>query len=145
MSLGKRCAIIFLVALNLINYVAFAIVDYKIISGDAVRKILPFDFDLSSVQTMLVDFMAVCLVITLISIVTTYLVTDVPYSPVEIIKNFAVIFFIIPLALSAVAIYGMTTTPLNVDKPWIIVCTVIYLIFNAINISCAVTVREDEE
>ncbi len=144
MSLGKKCALIFLVALNLINFAAAAIVDYKIIASTPVTKILPHNFELSSVQTMLLDFTVLCFTITLISIVTTYLVTDVPYSPIEIMKNFAFIFFTIPLALGCVAVYGMFTTPLNADKPWIIVCTLIYLLLNAINISCAVTVREDE-
>jgi len=145
MSFGKRCAIIFLVALNLINFVAGAVVDYKLLSGERVRQILPHHLEISSVQIMLLDFFVLTLIIALISVVTMLLACDVTYSPLEVLQNFAFVFFIIPLVLSAVMVYGAYTTKLDADRIWIVISAVSYLVMNAVNICCVLTVKSDED
>ncbi len=144
MSMGKRCAIILLAVVNFINTVAGVIVDYKLISGEKITSILPFTQEMSSVQRMLVDFMSVALIITLIAAVTTYLVTDVPYTPLEIMENFAGVFMAVPVIILGFGIYGAVQTPLRADRPWIIAAFVIYTVLYAVNISCILTVKEDE-
>lgn len=144
MTWGKRCAIIFLSTLSLISLVAGIIVDYKIITFDAVKQILPHNLELSSVQTMLVDFMAVSLIITLICVVVTYLVTDLPYSPLDIIENFALVFTLPGIGVLCAGIYGALHTPLKADRPWIIVCEIIFVLLSVINCCCIVTIKNDE-
>ncbi|MBR2134211.1 MAG: hypothetical protein IJ851_05815 [Eubacterium sp.] len=144
MSIGKKISVAFLTALSIINFAAGVIVDYRIIAFDPAKKILPHNFELSSVQNMLVDFLVFALVITLISVVTTYLSTDVSYTPLEIMENFALIFALPSVCVLGAGIYGMLHTPLIADRPWIIICEVVYVLLSVINFCCIMTIKNDE-
>jgi hypothetical protein len=140
-----KFAMMFLTAINIMNLTAGVITQVKLLTGSDIVSIIPISVNMSVVQILMLNFMAVSIIMTLISIITTYLVTDVPYSPKEIFSNCAGIFLVIPVLILFVAVFNAINTPVMIDKISIIVSAVIYLLFNAINIGCLLTIKEDED
>lgn len=140
-----KTAIIFLSVINLMNLASGVITQLKMIMGSDVSSIIPITVPMTVNQVLLVNFMSVSVLMTLISIVTTYLVTDVPYSPKEILSNCAGIFLVIPLLVLGASVFNAVNSVETVDKISIILTAVIFVLMNVINFGCILTVKEDEE
>lgn len=140
-----KVGVIFLAIINIMSLAAGIITQVQMVMGSDVTSIIPITMDMTVVQILLLNFMAVSIVMTLICIVTTYLITDAPYSPKEIISNCPLLFLIIPILLLFVAVFNMINTPAAIDKVSIIISAVVYLLLNAINIGCTLTIKEDAE
>lgn len=140
-----KTAIIFLSVINLMNLASGVITQLKMIMGSDVSSIIPITVPMTVNQVLLVNFMAVSILMTLISIVTTYLVTDVPYSPKEILSNCAGIFLVIPLLVLGASVFNAVNSAETVDKISIIITAVMFVLMNVINFGCILTVKEDEE
>ena len=140
-----KTAIIFLSVINLMNLASGVITQLKMIMGSDVSSIIPITVPMTVNQVLLVNFMSVSVLMTLISIVTTYLVTDVPYSPKEILSNCAGIFLVIPLLVLGASVFNAVNSVETVDKILIILTAVIFVLMNVINFGCILTVKEDEE
>lgn len=139
-----KAAVIFLSLINIMNIAAGIITQLKIITADDVTSVIPITIDITVNQILIINFMTASLLFTLISIVTTYLVTDVPYSPKEIIANCAGVFLIIPVLLLFIAVFNMINAPIVIDKIFIIISAVLYILFSAVNFGCILTIKEDE-
>ncbi|MGN0535619.1 MAG: hypothetical protein ACI4IR_06445 [Eubacterium sp.] len=140
-----KTAIIFLSVINLMNLASGVITQMKMIMGSDVSSIIPITVPMTVNQVLLVNFMAVSILMTLISIVTTYLVTDVPYSPKEILSNCAGIFMIIPLLVLGASVFNAVNAAETVDKISIIVTALLFVLMNVINFGCVLTINEDKE
>lgn len=140
-----KVGVIFLAIINIMSLAAGIITQVQMVMGSDVTSIIPITMDMTVVQILLLNFMAVSIVMTLICIVTTYLITDAPYSPKEIISNCPLLFLIIPILLLFVAVFNMINAPAAIDKASIIISAVVYLLLNAINIGCTLTIKEDAE
>ena len=140
-----KTAIIFLRVINLMNLASGVITQLKMIMGSDVSSIIPITVPMTVNQVLLVNFMSVSVLMTLISIVTTYLVTDVPYSPKEILSNCAGIFLVIPLLVLGASVFNAVNSVETVDKISIIITAVLFVLMNVINFGCILTVKEDEE
>ncbi len=140
-----KTAIIFLSVINLMNLASGVITQMKMIMGSDVSSIIPITVPMTVNQVLLVNFMAVSILMTLISIVTTYLVTDVPYSPKEILSNCAGIFMIIPLLVLGASVFNAVNAAETVDKISIIVTALLFVLMNVINFGCILTINEDKE
>lgn len=140
-----KTAIIFLSVINLMNLASGVITQMKMIMGSDVSSIIPITVPMTVNQVLLVNFMAVSILMTLISIVTTYLVTDVPYSPREILSNCAGIFMIIPLLVLGASVFNAVNAAETVDKISIIVTALLFVLMNVINFGCVLTINEDKE
>lgn len=143
MSMPKKTAMIFLTAINLMNIVAGFMTELKIALGRDVTSIIPITAELSVNQVLILNFAVVVAIMLLISIVTAYLATDVPYSPIEIIKNCPGVFMLLPLIVFGIAVYNTVQAQLSADKLWIILSAVFYVLANAVNFGCIMTVKED--
>ncbi len=144
MTTGKKASIIFLWVLNVINLLAGIITQFKILLGKDINSIIPIKAQLSVNQILMVNFMAVVVIMCLISMILTYLVCDVPYSPLEVLQNFSPLFsvpsgivFILGLVNGFRAEAG--------DKLCIILCSLAFFVVSVIEISCVLTVQEDAE
>lgn len=145
MNTAKKAALIFIAILNIMNVAAGVIVQVKLLFNGDVSSILPIRNEMTVTQILLLNFIVVAAVIFLICIVLTYLVTDIAYSPLEIIKNcpqIALIPIIIILLASVVSAVKAGTA---VDRLCIIASSVTYLIFNVFNFGAMVTIKEDAE
>lgn len=140
-----KVGVIFLTIINIMSLAAGIITQVQMVMGSDVTSIIPITIDMTVVQILMLNFMAVSIVMTLICIVSTYLITDAPYSPKEIISNCPVLFLIIPILLLFVAVFNMINAPAAIDKVSIIISAVVYLLLNAINIGCTLTIKEDAE
>lgn len=140
-----KVGVIFLAIINIMSLAAGIITQVQMVMGSDVTSIIPITMDMTVVQILLLNFMAVSIVMTLICIVTTYLITDAPYSPKEIISNCPLLFLIIPILLLFVAVFNMINAPAAIDKASIIISAVVYLLLSAINIGCTLTIKEDAE
>lgn len=140
-----KVGVIFLAIINIMSLAAGIITQVQMVMGSDVTSIIPITIDMTVVQILMLNFMAVSIVMTLICIVSTYLITDAPYSPKEIISNCPVLFLIIPILLLFVAVFNMINAPAAIDKVSIIISAVVYLLLNAINIGCTLTIKEDAE
>lgn len=140
-----KTAIIFLSVINLMNLASGVITQMKMIMGSDVSSIIPITVPMTVNQVLLVNFMAVSILMTLISIVTTYLVTDVPYSPKEILSNCAGIFMVIPLIVLGASVFNAVNAAETVDKISIIVTALLFVLMNVINFGCILTINEDKE
>lgn len=140
-----KTAIIFLSVINLMNLASGVITQLKMIMGSDVSSIIPITVPMTVNQVLLVNFMSVSILMTLISIVTTYLVTDVPYSPKEILSNCAGIFLVIPLLVLGASVFNAVNSAETFDKISIIITAVMFVLMNVINFGCILTVKEDEE
>ncbi len=145
MTSKKRCAIIFLGIIDIINIVAGITAELEMILGKDIVSVIPITVDMSVNQILNLNFAVVVTIMTLISIVTTYLATDVLYSPREIISNCAGIFLIIPAAVLVMAVFNAINAPINADKLWIIVSAVYYFFAFVVNTGCILTIRYDAE
>lgn len=145
MSINKKLVVAFLTAINIMNLAAGVITQIKIITGSDVTSIIPIRAEMTVNQILLLNFMCVAIIIFLISIVTTYLTTDIPYSPVEILSSCPGTFLIIPIIILFLGIFNAVNAPIMSDKIWIALCSIIYVFFNAVNFGCIITVKEDAE
>ncbi len=140
-----KISIIFLAVINLMNIAAGIITQVKMITGSDVVSVIPISIDMTVNQILIVNFMAASLIMMLVNVVTTYLVTDVTYSPKEILSNCAFVFMIVPILILCTAIYNTVKAPIMLDKILIIISAVVYVLFNAISFGCVLTIKEDEE
>lgn len=145
MELGKKCSLMFLTGVNIMSIAAGIIVQLKILLGKDVTSIIPISINASVIGVLVINFLVVISVITLINIVTTYLVTDIAYSPLEIMQNFAGVFLIIPLVISLIGVYNAVVTPVFTDKIWIAAASLVFLLFSAVNVCCMLTIKQDAQ
>ena len=147
METGKKASIIFLVIINLLSLAAGAITQFKLLTEADINSIIPIPTGahLTVVEILFVNFMAVALICMLICIITTYLVTDIPYTPAEIISNAPFMFMLIPLIILGFGIFNAIKAPIGEDKIVIAVCSIIYTLMSTVCMSCAVTVKYDAE
>ncbi len=110
-----------------------------------ITSIIPINEPLSVNQIVLVNFMALAVTTVLIAVILTYLVTDIPYSPLEILENFSPL-FLIPSGVAAIlGIVNAIKADIAADKIWLIACMIIYILISIIEISCLLTVKQDAE
>lgn len=140
-----KIGVIFLAIINIMSMAAGIITQVQMVMGSDITSIIPITMDMTVVQILLTNFMAVSIVMTLICIVTTYLITDAPYSPREIMSNCPLLFLIIPILLLFAAVFNMINAPIVIDKVSIIISAVVYLLLSAVNVGCALTIKEDAE
>ncbi len=140
-----KCGIIFLAIMNLISYAAGIITQVKLITNGDVISIIPITVNMTVDQILMLNFMAVSIVLTLISIVTTYLVVDVKCSFGEILSNCAAVFMIVPILVLFVAVFNAVNVPVMIDKISIAAAAIVYVLLNVVNVGCLLTVREDEK
>lgn len=145
MTTGKKGAIIFLWILNILNLLAGFVSQFKILLGKDITSIIPISAPLSVNQIMMVNFMALVIIIVLITVILTYLVTDIPYSPIEILENFSPLFLIPSVIVAILGIVNAIRADIAADKIWLIVCMIIYILISIIEISCLLTVKQDAE
>lgn len=145
MTTGKKGAIIFLWILNILNLLAGFVSQFKILLGKDITSIIPISALLSVNQIMMVNFMALVIIIVLITVILTYLVTDIPYSPIEILENFSPLFLIPSVIVAILGIVNAIRADIAADKIWLIVCMIIYILISIIEISCLLTVKQDAE
>lgn len=145
MNSAKRAAMIFLGAINIMNLAAGVITELTMALGKDVTSIIPITAELTVNQILLLNFSVVIAIMMLISIVTTYLATDVSYSPKEILSNCAGIFMVIPILVFLAAVFNAINASITADKLWIVLSGVFYLIVNMVNFGCILTIKEDAE
>ena len=140
-----KISIIFLALINLVSYAAGVITQVKLITNGDVTSIIPITVDMTVDQILMLNFMAVSIVLALISIVTTYLVVDVKCTFGEILSNCAVVFMIVPVLVLFFAVFNAVNAPVMIDKISIAAAAVVYVLLSAVNVGCVLTVREDEK
>lgn len=145
MNSAKRAAMIFLGAINIMTLAAGVITELTMALGKDVTSIIPITAELTVNQILLLNFSVVIAIMMLISIVTTYLATDVSYSPKEIISNCAGIFMVIPILVFLAAVFNAINASITADKLWIVLSGIFYLIVNIVNFGCILTIKEDAE
>ena len=145
MTTGKKGAIIFLWILNILNLLAGFVSQFKILLVKDITSIIPISAPLSVNQIMMVNFMTLVLIMVLITVILTYLVTDIPYSPIEILENFSPLFLIPSVIVAILGIVNAIRADIAADKIWLIVCMIIYILISIIEISCLLTVKQDAE
>ena len=145
MTASKKGAIILLWILNIINILAGAVSQFKILFKKDIDSIIPINAPLSVNQILMVNFLVLIIICVLISVILTYLVTDIPYSPLEILENFSPL-FLIPSGVAAIlGIVNAIKADIAADKIWLIACMIIYILISIIEISCLLTVKQDAE
>ncbi|MDE5965138.1 MAG: hypothetical protein K2G73_09150 [Eubacterium sp.] len=140
-----KLSIIFLALINIVSYAAGIITQVKLITNGDVTSIIPITVDMTVDQILMLNFMAVSIVLTLISIVTTYLVVDVKCTFGEILSNCAAVFMIVPILVLFVAVFNAVNAPVMIDKLSVAAAAVFYVLLSAVNVGCVLTVREDEK
>lgn len=140
-----KISIIFLALINLVSYAAGVVTQIKLITNGDVTSIIPITVDMTVDQILMLNFMAVSIVLALISIVTTYLVVDVKCTFGEILSNCAVVFMIVPVLVLFIAVFNAVNAPVMIDKISIAAAVVVYVLLSAVNVGCVLTVREDEK
>lgn len=140
-----KISIIFLALINIVSYAAGIITQVKLLTNGDVTSIIPITVDLTVDQILMLNFMAVSIVLALISIVTTYLVVDVKCTFGEIMSNCAAVFMIVPILVLFVAVFNAVNAPVMIDKISIAAAAVVYVLLSAVNVGCVLTVREDEK
>lgn len=145
MNSNKKASVIFLSIINLLTLAAGVVTELTIVLDADVTSIVPIKAHMTVNQILLLNFTVIITVTMLISIVTTYLSTDVPYSPREIITNCAGVFMILPVVIFAVAVYNGVTAELSQDRVWIILNGAYFVLVNLINFGCVLTVKYDSE
>lgn len=145
MNSAKRAAMIFLGAINIMTLAAGVITELTMALGKDVTSIIPITAELTVNQILLLNFSVVIAIMMLISIVTTYLATDVSYSPKEILSNCAGIFMVIPILVFLAAVFNAINASITADKLWIVLSGIFYLIVNMVNFGCILTIKEDVE
>lgn len=145
MNSAKRAAMIFLGTINIMTLAAGVITELTMALGKDVTSIIPITTELTVNQILLLNFSVVIAIMMLISIVTTYLATDVAYSPKEILSNCAGIFMVIPILVFLAAVFNAINASITADKLWIVLSGIFYLIVNMVNFGCILTIKEDAE
>lgn len=145
MNSAKRAAMIFLGAINIMTLAAGVITELTMALGKDVTSIIPITAELTVNQILLLNFSVVIAIMMLISIVTTYLATDVSYSPKEIISNCAGIFMVIPILVFLAAVFNAINASITADKLWIVLSGIFYIVVNIVNFGCILTIKEDAE
>lgn len=145
MTASKKGAIILLWILNIINILAGAVSQFKILLKKDIDSIIPINAPLSVNQILMVNFLVLIIICVLISVILTYLVTDIAYSPIEILQNFSPLFLIPSAVVSLVGIFNAVRAEIFSDKIWLIAGVIVYLTVSIIEISCLITVKEDAE
>ncbi len=145
MNAAKRAAMIFLGAINIMTLAAGVITELTMALGKDVTSIIPITAELTVNQILLLNFSVVIAIMMLISLVTTYLATDVSYSPKEILSNCAGIFMVIPILVFLAAVFNAINASITADKLWIVLSGILYLIVNMVNFGCILTIKEDAE
>ena len=145
MTASKKGAIILLWILNIINILAGAVSQFKILLKKDIDSIIPINAPLSVNQILMVNFLVLIIICVLISVILTYLVTDIAYSPIEILQNFSPLFLIPSAVISLVGIFNAVRAEIFSDKIWLIAGVIVYLTVSIIEISCLITVKEDAE
>lgn len=145
MTASKKGAIILLWILNIINILAGAVSQFKILLKKDIDSIIPINAPLSVNQILMVNFLVLIIICVLISVILTYLVTDIAYSPIEILQNFSPLFLIPSAVISLVGIFNAIRAEIFSDKIWLIAGVIVYLTVSIIEISCLITVKEDAE
>lgn len=140
-----KIGVIFLAVINIMNLAAGIITQVQMVRGSDVTSVIPITLDMTVNQILMANFMAVSIIMTLICIVTTYLVTDVAYSPKEILTSCPLLFLIIPIILLFAAVFNMINAPEMIDKVSIIASAVVYILLSAVNSGCLITIKEDAE
>lgn len=140
-----KLSIIFLAVINIVSYAAGIITQLKLITNGDVTSIIPITVDMTVDQILMLNFMAVSIVLALISVVTTYLVVDVKCTFGEIISNCAAVFMIVPILVLFAAVFNAVNAPVMLDKISIAAAALVYVLLSAVNVGCVLTVREDEK
>ena len=145
MSTSKKAALIFIGIINIMNIAAGVIVQVKLLLNHDVSSILPIKTEMTVTQILLLNSMVVAAVMFLICVVLTYLVTDIAYSPIEIIKNCPQITLVLPIIIALVSLFNAVNAGAAADKICIIASSVIYVIFSIFNFGAMVTIKEDAD
>ena len=145
MTASKKGAIILLWILNIINILAGAVSQFKILFKKDIDSIITINAPLSVNQILMVNFLVLIIICVLISVILTYLVTDIAYSPIEILQNFSPLFLIPSAVVSLVGIFNAVRAEIFSDKIWLIAGVIVYFTVSIIEISCLITVKEDAE
>lgn len=144
MTTTKKASIAFLWFLNIVNFLAGAITQFKILLGKDITSIIPIKAALSVNQILMVNFMAVVIIMCLISMILTYLSTDVVYSPIEVLSNFSPIFSIPSAVVAVLGLVNGFRADIAADKICIIICTIVFFLISVVEFSCLITLKEDE-
>ncbi|MCM1114783.1 MAG: hypothetical protein NC397_04725 [Clostridium sp.] len=140
-----KIAAVFLWIINIINVAAGVITQIKLLNGSDVTSVIPITVNMTVNQILLLNFMVVTIIMTLICIVTMCITVDVSYTPAEVIKNCAGIFLVPAIIIFGVSIVSMIKAPDMLDKISILISFAVYVLLNAVNVGCVLTVMEDNE
>lgn len=143
MTTQKKLAVIFLAVLNVMNIAAGVITQIKIFRGSDVVSVLPIFKPMTANQTLMLNFVCVVAVIVLISVVVTYLVTDISYTPKEIFLNCPGILAVLPVIIFAFGVFNAVNTVETADKLWIVLSLMFFVLANVVNFGCIITIKDD--
>lgn len=143
MTTQKKLAVIFLAVLNVMNIAAGVITQIKIFRGSDVVSVLPIFKPMTANQTLMLNFVCVVAVIVLISVVVTYLVTDISYTPKEIFLNCPGILVVLPVIIFAFGVFNAVNTVETADKLWIVLSLIFFVLANVVNFGCIITIKDD--
>lgn len=143
MTTQKKLAVIFLAVLNVMNIAAGVITQIKIFRGSDVVSVLPIFKPMTANQTLMLNFVCVVAVIVLISVVVTYLVTDISYTPKEIFLNCPGILVVLPVIIFAFGVFNAVNTVETADKLWIVLSLMFFVLANVVNFGCIITIKDD--
>lgn len=143
MTTQKKLAVIFLAVLNVMNIAAGVITQIKIFRGSDVVSVLPIFKPMTANQTLMLNFVCVVAVIVLISVVVTYLVTDISYTPKEIFLNCPGILVVLPVIIFAFGVFNAVNTVETADKLWIVLSLIFFVLANIVNFGCIITIKDD--
>lgn len=143
MTTQKKLAVIFLAVLNVMNIASGVITQIKIFRGSDVVSVLPIFKPMAANQTLMLNFVCVVAVIVLISVVVTYLVTDISYTPKEIFLNCPGILAVLPVIIFAFGVFNAVNTVETADKLWIVLSLIFFVLANVVNFGCIITIKDD--
>lgn len=143
MTTQKKLAVIFLAVLNVMNIASGVITQIKIFRGSDVVSVLPIFKPMTANQTLMLNFVCVVAVIVLISVVVTYLVTDISYTPKEIFLNCPGILVVLPVIIFAFGVFNAVNTVETADKLWIVLSLMFFVLANVVNFGCIITIKDD--
>lgn len=143
MTTQKKLAVIFLAVLNVMNIASGVITQIKIFRGSDVVSVLPIFKPMAANQTLMLNFVCVVAVIVLISVVVTYLVTDISYTPKEIFLNCPGILVVLPVIIFAFGVFNAVNTVETADKLWIVLSLIFFVLANVVNFGCIITIKDD--
>lgn len=145
MTTGKKAAVIFLWIINTASAASGFISQIKIFLHKSSARIFTFGSNMSENEKIMLNLAVFTLLIFLINIILTYLITDIPYSPVEIAENFSPLLLIPAAVASILIIVNAVRTDSPREKAFFIAFALVYALMNAAEISCMLTVQLDSE